>query len=104
MRRKSTAFRRDQSEMRSFARVGERHQVARAVACGHGFGNIDERLRLLSYRNCRENFVTECVDRNNRILILESDVNTRSIARSPDAVGKSPVLIVEINSGLSPRR
>src|ERR1700682_3822553 len=86
MRRAAAVFRRRESEMRGFTRISEWRQIVRAVTGWHRVGNIDERLRLLTDRNCRNNFIGERVDRYDGILVFQSNVHARSISRSPNAV------------------
>src|SRR5260370_20053001 len=86
MRSAAAVFRRRESEMRGFTRISEWRQIVRAVAGWHRVGNIDERLRLLTDRDCRNNFIRERVDRYDGILVFQSNVDARSISRSPNAV------------------
>ena len=80
MRRAAAVFRRRESEMRGFTRISEWRQIVRAVAGWHRVGNINERLRLLTDRNCGQNLVRERVDRYDSILVFQSNVDPRSIS------------------------
>jgi hypothetical protein len=103
MRRAAAVFRRREREMRGFTASA----VAPDCSCRRRLAPRREHKRAPVAADRSElwqNFIRERVDRYDGILVFQSNVDARSISRSPNAVRQIAGRNRRINSGFSPRR
>src|ERR1700688_2770122 len=72
--------------MRGLAGNAKRLQTLRAVAFRHRVRNIGDRLRRLTDRAGRNQFVGDGVDRGHAVGVFQPDIDPAAVAGRPDAV------------------
>jgi hypothetical protein len=64
----------------------ERLKALCARSLGDGIRHIDDRLRRLPDRACRNHFVRQRIDRGNPIINFEANIDARAVSGRPYAM------------------